>query len=163
MHKTVLSLIAAAVLSACEFKMALVDETASAAASASAPQAASASAPQTASAAVSAPTGSPQAAALPFVGTRHFNFESAACSEQSITIAPTGDTTVQFIGCDKTVTLYQGPYQTYLPTDWGDNGVDNGFYQIKDNIIYALDHKQQALMGCVGGHDQPCASTLSEK
>lgn len=37
-------------------------------------------------------------APLPFAGERHFNFEQAACSEHTITIAPSGQTTVQLIG-----------------------------------------------------------------
>lgn len=98
---------------------------------------------------------------LPFVGERSFNFEQSACSEQVINIAKNGDTTITFVGCNQSITLYQGKYQAYLPTHWGDdNDIDKGFYQIKGDTIYALDKDKKPLMGCVGSADTPCQSGL---
>lgn len=96
---------------------------------------------------------------LPFVGERTFNFEQSACSEQSISIDKSGNTTVQFVGCNDSVTLYQGKYQAYLPTNWGDD-IDKGFYQIKGDTIYALDKDKQPLKGCVGSANNLCKSGL---
>jgi len=79
-------------------------------------------------------TGDPQqqAVALPFTGTRYFNFGGENGIQQSITIAPNGRVTLRSHGTTSVSVDYQGMYENPLLTPAGN-------YRVHADKIYVTD------------------------
>ncbi len=74
----------------------------------------------------------PQAVALPFTGTRYFNFGGENGIQQSITIAPNGRVTLRSHGATSVSVDYQGTYENPLLTPAGN-------YRVHADKIYVTD------------------------
>lgn len=74
----------------------------------------------------------PQAADLPFTGTRYFNFGGESGTQQSITIAPNGRVTLRSHGATSVSVDYQGMYENPLLTPAGN-------YRVHADKIYVTD------------------------
>lgn len=98
--------------------------------------------------------------ALPFTGTRSFNFEQGAGTEQLIRIDEKGHTLVTLAGGEASVTLYEGPYQNPLPIR-GEDGKVSSYYRIDgSDSISALDADGRLQTGCHMSETHPCSSGL---
>jgi hypothetical protein len=103
--------------------------------------------------AASPQTAAPQTA-LPFVGTKYFNFLNGSGTGQSITIAPDGTTTVKTHGTMNTSISYSGPFTNPILFKDGD-GV-----RLEGDTIYSLRTDGEMAQGCIRA-DEPCKSTLN--
>ncbi|WLF83954.1 hypothetical protein [Moraxella sp. ZY210820] len=93
---------------------------------------------------------------LPFVGTRHFNFDTGSGTGQSITIRKDGTTTIKLHGVVSTGVIYKGKYKSLMP-------VENGYYKIVGNKIQWLDERKN-VMECPTpyNYEAKCIQTLSK-
>ncbi len=96
---------------------------------------------------------SPQTA-LPFVGTKRFNFLNGSGTGQSITIAADGTTTVKLHGTANTSVSYSGPFTNPIIFQDGD-GV-----RLEGDTIYSLRQDGEIAQGCIRA-DEPCKSALN--
>jgi hypothetical protein len=96
---------------------------------------------------------SPQTA-LPFVGTKRFNFLNGSGTGQSITIEADGTTTVKLHGTMNTSISYSGPFTNPIIFKDGD-GV-----KLAGDMIYSLRQDGTIAEGCIRA-DEPCKSELN--
>ncbi len=103
--------------------------------------------------AASPQTASPQTA-LPFVGTKRFNFLNGSGTGQSITIAADGTTTVKTHGTMNTSVSYSGPFTNPII-------FESGFgVKLVGDTIYSLRQDGELAQGCIRA-DEPCKSELN--
>jgi hypothetical protein len=103
--------------------------------------------------ATSPQTASPKTA-LPFVGTKRFNFLNGSGTGQSITIEADGTTTVKLHGTANTSVSYSGPFTNPIIFKDGD-GV-----KLEGDTIYSLRTDGTIAEGCIRA-DEPCKSELN--
>jgi hypothetical protein len=113
-----------------------------------------ASLPATTVPATSGVTGETSQTALPFVGTKRFNFLNGSGTGQSITIEADGTTTVKLHGTANTSVSYSGPFTNPIIFKDGD-GV-----KLEGDTIYSLRTDGTIAEGCIRA-DEPCKSELN--
>ncbi len=99
-------------------------------------------------------TGEQVQTALPFVGTKRFNFLNGSGTGQSITIDADGTTTVKTHGTMNTSVSYSGPFTNPIIFKDGD-GV-----KLSGDTIYSLRQDGEIAQGCIRA-DEPCKSALN--
>jgi hypothetical protein len=99
-------------------------------------------------------TGETSQTALPFVGTKRFNFLNGSGTGQSITIEADGTTTVKLHGTMNTSVSYSGPFTNPIIFPDGD-GV-----KLEGDTIYSLRADGTIAEGCIRA-DEPCKSELN--
>lgn len=97
--------------------------------------------------------GSSRTTALPFIGTRRFNFLGGTGTTYSMTIAKDGQTVIDLLGTAGRSQIYRGQFINPIPLDGG------GGLLFQDERVFSLKTDGQVATGCRIA-DVPCASEL---
>lgn len=93
----------------------------------------------------------------PFVGELYFDFVGANATLESITINPSGYTTIRALPNSPSYVTYEGMYSSMMPVNEGEN-----YYSvIGKNAIAQLDSNGNLMYGCKLDESEPCISKLS--
>lgn len=93
----------------------------------------------------------------PFVGELYFDFVGANATLKSITINPSGYTTIRALPNSPSYVMYEGMYSSMMPVNEGEN-----YYSvIGKNAIAQLDSNGNLMYGCKLDESEPCISKLS--
>lgn len=93
----------------------------------------------------------------PFIGELYFDFVGANATLESITINPSGYTTIRALPNNTSYVIYEGMYSSKMPVYEGES-----YYSvIGKNAIAQLDSSGNLMYGCKLDESEPCISQLS--